>query len=210
MSVIDSNVDVDFHEPPEKVTGRELVGVWLFIAGDAVILVALLFTYLYLRGLNTSNLWMPHGVHGAFALMSWLTVVVVALSAWAVWAGEKTTQRGGRGVSAAATATLLAVVGFALSILAISKIPHSINATSGVRMVSGSYSSSLMSIDISNAVHLAILVFLGLCVIVRTRKGLISQATPTHGRLIRVFWVWVTVSVAFASVITTVFVASPK
>jgi heme/copper-type cytochrome/quinol oxidase subunit 3 len=210
MSVIDSNVEVDFHESPEKVTGRELVGLWLFIAGDAIILIALLFTYLYLRGLNTSNLWMPHGVHGVSDVMTWLTVVVVALSAWAVWVGEKTTQRGGRGASAAAMATLLAVVGFALTIISITKIPHSINATSGVRMVSGSYASSLLSIDISNAVHLALLTFLGLCVIVRTRKGLISQATPSHGRLIRIFWVWVLVSVGFAALITTLFVASPK
>jgi hypothetical protein len=68
----------------------------------------------------------------------------------------------------------------------------------------------LLSIDISNAVHLALLTFLGLCVIVRTRKGLISQATPSHGRLIRIFWVWVLVSVGFAALITTLFVASPK
>jgi len=210
MSVIDSNAEADFHESPEKVAGRELVGLWLFIAGDAIVLIALLFTYLYLRGLNTANLWMPHGVHGASNVMTWLTVVVVALSAWAVWAGEKTTARGGRGVSAAAMATLLAVVGLALTIAAIGNIPHSVNATSGVRMVSGSYASSLMSIDISNAVHMALLVFLGLCVIIRTRKGLISQATPTHGRLIRIFWVWVLVSIGFAALITTLFVSSPK
>ena len=107
-------------------------------------------------------------------------------------------------------ATLLAVIGFVLTIIAIASIPHSINAVSGVRMVSGSYASSLLSIDISNAVHMALLVFLGLCVIVRTRKGLISQATPTHGRLIRIFWVWVLVSVGAAALVTTIFVASPK
>lgn len=46
------------HEPPEKVDARQRLGVWLFIGADVVTLGALLFTYLYLRGVNTDGHWM--------------------------------------------------------------------------------------------------------------------------------------------------------
>ena len=210
MSVTDSNVEIDLHEAPEKVAGRELVGVWLFIAGDAIILIAILFTYLYLRGLNTQKLWMPAGVHPASGVLTWLTVAVVAISAWAMWSSETTTSKGGRGVAAAALATLLAVGGVALSVVQISKIPHAINATSGVRQVAGSYASSLLAIDISNCVHLLLVVFLGVAVMMRMSKGLISQTSTSHARLIRIFWVWVAASVVIAALVSTIFVASPK
>ena len=101
-------------------------------------------------------------------------------------------------------------MGVVLSGIAIADVPHAANATSGVSQVAGSYASSLLAIDVSNLFHLILLVFLGLAVVVRTRKGLISQAAPTHGRLVRIFWVWVAVSVTFAALVTTVFVASPK
>ena len=46
------------HESPEKVDARQRLGVWLFIGADVVTLAALLFTYLYLRGVNTDGHWM--------------------------------------------------------------------------------------------------------------------------------------------------------
>lgn len=210
MSTVDVTTHHAHHESHEVVTSRELVGVWLFIAGDAVILTALLFTYLYLRGLNTAKQWMPQGVHGASTLMTWLVVAVVAVSAWAVWSGEKSIGRGRSAVPGALLGTVLAAVGVVLSITAIANIPHAENVTSGVRQVAGSYASSLMAIDVSNVVHLVLLVFLGLAVSSRAKKGLISAARPGHARLVRIFWVWVSVSIAVAAIMTTLFVASPK
>ncbi len=46
------------HETPEKVDGRERLGIWLFIGADIITVAALLFTYLYLRGVDTNNHWM--------------------------------------------------------------------------------------------------------------------------------------------------------
>src|ERR1700722_9283659 len=43
---------------PEIIDGQQRLGVWLFIGGDIIIVAALLFTYLYLRGVNTSGHWM--------------------------------------------------------------------------------------------------------------------------------------------------------
>src|ERR1019366_4933563 len=146
MSTTDLTTDSRHHESDETVTSRELVGVWLFIAGDCVILIALLFTYLYLRGLNTAQQWLPQGAHGASNVMAWMTVVVVAASAWSVWSGEKAVAS----ANAAAKfllplATLLAAAGAVLSIKAIGTIPHATNATSGVGQVAGSYASTLLA-----------------------------------------------------------------
>ncbi len=200
----------DYNESPEEVSARQLVGVWLFIAGDAVILMALLFTYLYLRGLNTSKQWMPTGVHGASTLMSWLLVLVVAASAASIWSGERTTERGGSATSMVRLSAVLALIGVVLSAIAIAQVPHAVNATSGVRQVAGSYASSLMVIDISNLFHLVLLIFLALAVAARMRKGLITQTSPAHVRLVRIFWVWVAVTVTLAAITSTIFVASPK
>lgn len=198
------------HESADVVAGRQLLGVWLFIAGDAIILVSLLFTYLYLRGLNTLHQWMPKGVHGASTLSAWLIVAVVAASAWATWSSDQATRAGRSAIPGALLAGLLALAGVVLSAVAISDLPHRIAASTGARVVAGSYASSLLAIDVSNLVHLALLIFLGLAVVARSRKGLISQSSPTHVRLVRIFWVWVAFSVALAAIVTTVFVASPK
>jgi len=54
----DAHADGGHHEPPEVVDGRQRMSIWLFIGGDALTLAALVFTYLYLRGVNTSGHWM--------------------------------------------------------------------------------------------------------------------------------------------------------
>jgi heme/copper-type cytochrome/quinol oxidase subunit 3 len=50
--------DGGHHEPPEVVDGRQRMAIWLFIGGDIITTAALLFTYLYLRGVNTGGHWM--------------------------------------------------------------------------------------------------------------------------------------------------------
>ena len=46
------------HEAPEIVDHRQRLGIWLFIGGDVVTTGALIFTYLYLRAVNTNGSWM--------------------------------------------------------------------------------------------------------------------------------------------------------
>jgi heme/copper-type cytochrome/quinol oxidase subunit 3 len=45
------------HEDPTVVDARQRLGLWLFIGADVITLGALLFTYLYLRGVDTSGHW---------------------------------------------------------------------------------------------------------------------------------------------------------
>jgi heme/copper-type cytochrome/quinol oxidase subunit 3 len=105
------------HETPEKVDGRERLGVWLFIGADVITVAALLFTYLYLRGVDTNNHWMmmqgyPGGLHTyqgwenllnngklgnpkdvyvgpLSAGLQWLVCAITIVSAAVLWFGEK-------------------------------------------------------------------------------------------------------------------------
>jgi len=105
------------HEPPEKVDARQRLGVWLLIGADVIVVAALLFTYLYLRGLNTDNHWMtilgyPGKLHtyaewdnlannGTLAApkeiytgplsagLQWLAAAITVVAAAVVWWAEK-------------------------------------------------------------------------------------------------------------------------
>jgi len=105
------------HESPEKVDGRERLGIWLFIGADIITVAALLFTYLYLRGVDTNNHWMMlQGYKGSLhtyqdwenllnngnignpkdiyigplsAGLQWLVTLITVASAAVLWLGEK-------------------------------------------------------------------------------------------------------------------------
>jgi heme/copper-type cytochrome/quinol oxidase subunit 3 len=109
--------DGGHHESPEVIDGRQRMAVWLFIGGDMVILAGLLFTYLYLRGVNTDGHWMnmlgytghswsyyynvlfvkggslPNptivSVKPISAGFYWFVTLVTALSAAVLWSGER-------------------------------------------------------------------------------------------------------------------------
>jgi heme/copper-type cytochrome/quinol oxidase subunit 3 len=124
------------HESPEKVDARQRLGVWLFIGADVVTLGALLFTYLYLRGVNTDGHWMSMwGYKGSLhtysywlnaslggtlkaptlifvpvisAGLQWLLAGLTVVSAGVLWLGEKG-LRATKNVKAFSSMALLAM-----------------------------------------------------------------------------------------------------
>ena len=108
--------DGGHHEPPEVVDARQRMAIWLFIGGDIITMSALLFTYLYLRGVNTGGHWMsmvgyqghsyawfenalnssaglpsPTLIHvGTLSAgLNWFVTALTVVSAAIVWAAEK-------------------------------------------------------------------------------------------------------------------------
>jgi heme/copper-type cytochrome/quinol oxidase subunit 3 len=126
------------HDSPEKVDGRERLGVWLFIGADVVTVAALLFTYLYLRGVDTSGHWMSMwGYQGSLhtysywlnaagngtlkaptlihvgtvsAGLQWLVAAVTVVSAGLLWVGEKSLRSKKNAKSFSATALVAAIL----------------------------------------------------------------------------------------------------
>lgn len=125
------------HDSPETKYHREHLGVWLIIVADAVVIAALLFTYLYLRGVNTGGHWMSLlGYKGSLhsyadwinlynngtlpnatnvytpplsAGLQWLAAALTVVCAGAVWLGEKS-LRTTKNVKALSTAAVVAII----------------------------------------------------------------------------------------------------
>jgi len=131
------------HDPPEVVDGRQRLGVWLFIGADVVTVAALLFTYLYLRGVDTAGHWMnmwgykgslhtyawwmnaalagtlknPTLIHvgTVSAGLQWLVAALTVASAAIIWSAE----RGLRATKNAQTFMSMAIVAMGVTIVGI-------------------------------------------------------------------------------------------
>jgi heme/copper-type cytochrome/quinol oxidase subunit 3 len=135
--------DEGHHEPPEVVDGRQRMGIWLFIGGDMIGLSALLFTYLYLRGVDTGGHWMsmlgytghpysyyynildvkggslpnPTMIHVSTlsAGLNWIVTLLTVISGAIIWAAE----RGLRATKNAKSYSSMAAFATAVTVVAI-------------------------------------------------------------------------------------------
>jgi heme/copper-type cytochrome/quinol oxidase subunit 3 len=140
-SEVHGGEDGGHHDPPEKVDARQRLGIWLFIGADVITLAALLFTYLYLRGVNTDGHWMamwgykgslhtyeywmnaalagtlknPTYVHVGVvsAGLQWLLTAITAVSAGVLWLGEKSLRATKNAKAFSSTALLAMLLTFA-------------------------------------------------------------------------------------------------
>ncbi len=169
------------HESPEVVDGRQRLAVWLFIGGDFVTLSALLFAYLYLRGVNTDGHWMnmlgyqghTYGwyenlagsaaglpaptlihVHPLAAGFNWLVTLVTVISAGVVWLGERGLRatKNAKSYSAMAwLATAVVAVAIVLTIIQLRHIPQIFVAKNDSHVMAYTTYSSAMLVLIGSA-----------------------------------------------------------
>lgn len=129
------------HDSPEVKFHRERLGVWLIIVADVIVVAALLFTYLYLRGINTDGHWMSLlGYKGSLhtyaqwenllnngslanptnvytgplsAGLQWLAAALTVVAAGIVWMAEKNLRATKNAKGFASMAYLATVVALA-------------------------------------------------------------------------------------------------
>jgi heme/copper-type cytochrome/quinol oxidase subunit 3 len=215
---------------PEVLDRGQRLGVWLFIGGDIIIVSALLFTYLYLRGVDTSGHWMsllgyqghsyayyqnlanlpaPKLIHvkPMSAGFDWLITAVTVVTAGIIWQGERTlraTKNAKAFSSAAIFATIITVVAIVLTVIQLRAIPEIFVATNDSQgMAYTAYDSAFMALVGSGLIHLVILAFLGIGLTIRTSRGLITGERWYQARLIRMFWVWIAISSVIVAAVTT-------
>jgi heme/copper-type cytochrome/quinol oxidase subunit 3 len=215
---------------PEVLDRGQRLGVWLFIGGDIIIVSALLFTYLYLRGVDTSGHWMsllglqghsysyyqnasslpaPRLIHvkPMSAGFDWLITAVTVVTAGIIWQGERTlraTKNAKAFSSATAFATIVTLVAIVLTVIQLRSIPEIFVSTNDSQgMAYTAYDSAFMALVGSGLVHLVILAFLGLGLTIRTSRGLITGENWFQARLIRLFWVWIAISSVIVAAVTT-------
>ena len=154
MTAIDTHEthgDHGHHDTPDVVDERNRLGIWLFIGGDIIVTAALLFTYFYLRGLNTDGHWMSmvgyqgHSyayyenlANGSAGLpnpttiivkplsagLNWLVTLLTIAGAAIVWLGEKGLRTAKNAKSMASLSWLAAIVTIVAVVFSIIQLRH--------------------------------------------------------------------------------------
>ena len=186
---------------PDPVPSQRL-GVILLIVGDAVFVLSLVFTYFYLRGLNTDGGWIPRGSSSLWAGSGWILAGVTVLSALAYRWGELGIRAGERGrlVTGATLALILVLADLGLVIGRLATMPFT--------TTTGSYASTVITMAGAYLVHLLVTAVLGIAIVNRARRGLFTAEAHWHVRLVGYWWSWMAV-IAVLLAVTTTFVTSP-
>ncbi len=189
------------HDSPEVVGRRQRLGVLLLIVADVAFVLSLVFTYLYLRGLNTEGGWIPEGGIVMGAGLGWVIAGVMLLSWGAYRWGEAAAGSGRRErlVAGALVANALVVVDLILQSYQL--------VSAQLRVHDGAYASAWMALSGYHAFHLLMTLFIGLGVWNRARLGLFT-ANHWQVRLVGYWWTWVAIS-AVITAATTSLTATP-
>lgn len=195
------------HESAFRRDQKERLLIWLLIAGDAFFLILELFTWFYLRALNTSGLWngaactkanpctdglgnpitspitRANPVHGI------IISICAVLAAAFIWMAESAAKRdaGRRSVAGAAGLGflfLLAAIG--VQIYQFQILPFT--------TIDGAYASTYEFFMGSTLAHLILMAFISLGLWLRASKGRYDGGTWYRVRVIRFFAVWIALS----------------
>ncbi len=195
-------------EDPDKVGRRWRTGVLLLILADAAFVAALLFSYFYLRGLNTEKAWLAHGQATASIGVGWLLAGGVVVSAALYRWGQQGIRGGARGRFVSGTALALVV----LLATTVGQVLQLANFPFGV--ADSAYSSAMYTLAGANLFHLLLTVYLGVAMWNRGRLGRYDAVGSEHpntwqAQLVGIWWTWIALAAVLAAV-TTSFIASPN
>jgi heme/copper-type cytochrome/quinol oxidase subunit 3 len=190
-------------EDPDLIGRRWRTGVRLLILADASFVAALLFSYFYLRGLNTDKAWLAHGQATASVAVSWLLAGGLVLSAAVYRWAQRGIENGAesRFVAGAALALVVLVVDTVAQVWQLVSFPFGV--------ADSAYSSSLYTLAGANLFHLLLTVFLGLGMWNRGRHHIYSASSNWQVRLVGLWWTWVALASVLAA-FTTSFITSPN
>jgi heme/copper-type cytochrome/quinol oxidase subunit 3 len=190
-------------EDPDLIGRRWRTGVVLLILADASFVAALLFSYFYLRGLNTEKAWLAPHQHTASIVVGWSLAGGVVLSA-VLYRWAQNSIRTGRetGFILGTLLALLVVLATAVGqVLQLTSFPFGVEDSA--------YSSTMYTLAGANLFHLLLTAFLGVAMWNRGRLHLYSESTNWQVRLVGVWWTWIAVA-AVLGALTTSFIASPN
>ncbi|MGD0749180.1 MAG: hypothetical protein ABSB68_15360 [Acidimicrobiales bacterium] len=191
------------HETRAQRHLKERIALWLLVGGDALFLLLELFTWFYLRALNTNGMWRGAACTKANACTDGLgnpitseipkagityTLVIAALTVVAallVWWAEVSAQRQSprRIISAGAGFALLTVlVAVVVQCYQFGQLPFT--------TIDGAYASSFIFFMGTTLAHLGLLVFILTGLWVRARRGKYDGGHWFQVGIIRFFTAW--------------------
>jgi heme/copper-type cytochrome/quinol oxidase subunit 3 len=189
-------------EDVDTVGRRWRLGVGFLIVADASFVAAMLFSYRYLRGLNTEGAWVPHGAATAPIWASWLLAAGLVLSAVVFRWGESGIRGGDRArlVLASAVGLLLLVAVAVGQVIQIAGFPFAIAASA--------YASAMYLLAGANLFHVVLTLFLAVSMWNRGRLGRYTATENWQVGIVSLWWTWIALA-ALLSALTTSFIASP-
>lgn len=182
------------YESAERVGRRDRMGVSFLILADFVFLLSLIFSYFYLRALNTTGHWIPSDSHVAKNWQGWVVTLFAILSAVSYRSGLAAIRRGNQAkfVTGIGLALLLVTVDLVAQIWQWSNFPF--------LTTTGGYASAMIMLAGANCFHLGITIFLGIGMLNRSRLGRYTKDDYWHVSIVGLWWMWV----AFSSVMVSV------
>jgi heme/copper-type cytochrome/quinol oxidase subunit 3 len=192
------------HEEDVDTIGRRWrLGVLLLMFADASFVASMVFTYFYLRGLNTDGGWLPKGAASTPIWIGWAIGAGVVISAIAYRRGQLGILAGDehRLVNSVAVAVFVMVLVGVAQIVQLSTFPFGI--------ADGSYASTTFLLGAANVFHVLLTLFLGLGIWNRGRLRKYTSTNNWQVRLVGLWWTWIAVA-ALVAAFTMSFVASPQ
>ena len=209
--------DAGEHVNPERRDHRERLALYLFIGGDLVFLLLELFTWFYLRALNTNDEWrcanavkaactdglgnpITHEVAKANPTPTIIISLLVVGAALLLWGNESAARRGdGRSkrtiwVSVGVVCLLMAI---ATQCIQFGFLPFS--------TIDGTYASAFEFFMGSTLLHIVLLAFVAVGLWNRTRIGKYDGPNWYHTRIVRMFAVWIAVSTCVLALVMSLF-----
>jgi heme/copper-type cytochrome/quinol oxidase subunit 3 len=191
------------HEDLDVVGRRQLTGVGLLILADVSFVAALIFSWFYLRGLNTSKAWLTNGAGTAPIWVGWAIAAALVVSAWFFRWGLAGLRNGRQG-------RLVLGLGVALLITVADAVAQVIQIVSfSFKPDANAYASSLYTLAGANLFHLVLTAFIGLGVWNRSRLGKYTASSHWQVDIVAVWWMWIALA-GLAGALTTSFIASPN
>jgi heme/copper-type cytochrome/quinol oxidase subunit 3 len=202
MTAVIASAPAQHHEDADVVGARWRMGVILIIVADAAFVASLVFSYFYLRGLNTQGGWLPKGSSTATIWVGWAIAAGLVLSAAAYNWGQAGLRTGnaGRLVLGAGIAVVLVVADTAGQFVQIFTFPF--------RVDSGAYASSVYVLAGANLFHLLLTLFIGVGLWNRARLHKYKAPGDWQVRVVGIWWTWIA-GAALLSAFTTSFITSP-
>jgi heme/copper-type cytochrome/quinol oxidase subunit 3 len=194
----------DLHvEDPDLIGRRWRTGVILLILADASFVAALIFSYFYLRGLNTEKAWLAPKQQTADIWVGWAiaggAVLAAAAYHWAatgIRAGNES-----RLVLGASVATLVVVADSVGQFIQLATFPFGVSESA--------YASTVYTLAGANLFHLLLTIFLGLAMANRGRLHIYSATSNWQVRLVGIWFTWIALAAVLGAFATS-FIASPN
>jgi heme/copper-type cytochrome/quinol oxidase subunit 3 len=208
------------HFTPAERHRMEHIATWMFIGGDFVFFILEIFSWFYLRTMNTNGMWrgtlctqahqcaaggstgfmLTHPVTKADPLWTYLVGGIIIVSAVFVWFAESQARDG---ATRKTTAPLLAIgMAFVLAAIAVQLYQFQILP---FQTVDGSYASVFMFFMGANIGHFVITLVVVAGIWNRARMGKYEDGVWYQLHLVRLWIVWVALSSAILAIVAAVF-----